>query len=272
MSRRIVPARRWHSDRNDAAARDSPGPTRYNITSMGKRVSRSLLDPFFFPLVIPLYRWLHIPRRFPPEGIILAGHIAAIAGAFGFAWSIEKWWGGLLAAAGVAANHAADMIDGTHARSTNQCRNGGELLDHFTDPLSFCYWVIGISVSVGRLDLALVCVICIYATAVLTNIRAKITGEFGLSAFGPTEFKTLLFINGLALSVAGLAMSHDPLRYERILRTALVWLWILSVVGVLQLLLNLVRAVREVNASGASADTTNWVLADRKLTDVTSRG
>ena len=89
----------------------------------------------------------------------------------------------ILTAIGVIGNHTADCIDGTHARRTGQCRNGGELLDHFTDPLSFAYWLVGIGVACGRLDLALVAVICLFAIAVLTNIKAKLIGEFTLAQF-----------------------------------------------------------------------------------------
>lgn len=166
------------------------------------RVSHSLLDPWLTAPLKRLYPRLLIPRKFPPEGIVLAGHACAIAGAIGFACSAKWWWGGLVAAAGVALNHFADLMDGTHARATNQCRNGGELLDHFTDPLSFSYWMIGIALAAGAAWWGVAAVLCIYATAVLTNIRAKITGEFALAAFGPTEFKTLLAAFGLAMSAA----------------------------------------------------------------------
>ena len=106
---------------------------------MSKRVSHSLLDPFIGPPIKALYPRLNIPAWFPPEGIVLAGHGLAIVGALGFAFATRNVWGGLCVAIGVAGNHFADCIDGTHARSTDQCRNGGELLDHFTDPLSFTY-------------------------------------------------------------------------------------------------------------------------------------
>ena len=118
------------------------------------RVSHSFLDPFIIPWVPRLYHALHIPPRVPPEAIIGAGHLIAIAAAFGFAYSTQWWWAAGVGALGVLGNHLADMVDGTHARRTNQCRNGGELLDHFTDPLSFSYWMIGISVSAVSQHLA----------------------------------------------------------------------------------------------------------------------
>ena len=119
---------------------------------MSKRISHSLLDPHIGPPIKRLYPMLRIPKWFPPEGIVLSGHVFAIVGAIGFAFSVSHFWGGILVAIGVAGNHFADCIDGTHARATNQCRNGGELLDHFTDPLSFAYWIFGWSWAVERLE------------------------------------------------------------------------------------------------------------------------
>ncbi len=219
---------------------------------MSQRISHSLLDPLIFPLVGRFYRALHLPKQLPPEAIVGGGHLLAIVGAFGFAFSTKVWWAALVAAAGVAGNHAADMIDGTHARRTGQCRNGGELLDHFTDPLSFSYWMVGLGVSCGRLDLALVSVIWIYATAVLTNIRAKMVGEFTLARIGPTEFKALLVF--YALGVAALT-AWTPLPPTAV---ALGTSWVLAAAGVLQLAINLVRSVRDVNRRGDKPDTNEW--------------
>ena len=115
----------------------------------------------------------------------------------GLALSTTHWAGGILAAAGIAGNHFADCIDGTHARATGQCRNGGELLDHFTDPLSFAYWLVGMGVACARIDLALVAVVILFAMAVLTNIKAKLIGEFTLAKYGPTEFKATLMGIGI---------------------------------------------------------------------------
>jgi phosphatidylglycerophosphate synthase len=145
---------------------------------MAKRVSHSQLDPWLTTPLRGLYPRLRIPSRLPPEAIVACGHIAAIVGAAGFSCSARWWWGGLLAALGVALNHTCDVLDGTHARATNQCRNGGELLDHFVDPLSFAYWAAGlssaaISHSLGAPWVGMARVAVIFATAVLTNIRAK---------------------------------------------------------------------------------------------------
>jgi archaetidylinositol phosphate synthase len=220
---------------------------------MSKRISHSLLDPMIGPRLKSLYPILRIPRSFPPEGIILIGHLLAILGAVGFAFSTQTWWGGLLAALGVVGNHTADCLDGTHARETGQCRNGGELLDHFTDPLSFAYWLVGIGIACGSLELALVAVICLFAIAVLTNIKAKLLGEFTLSRFGPTEFKALLVAFGIALSLL-VVKSQDLAQH-----TALTGMIALILVGLIQLPLQLVRAVKEVNRSGTEPDTSEWI-------------
>ncbi|MCC7423880.1 MAG: CDP-alcohol phosphatidyltransferase family protein [Planctomycetaceae bacterium] len=222
---------------------------------MSKRVSHSLLDPY---VTLPLkarYEWFRIPRWLPPEALVLMGHCGAIVAAFGLAWSTRSVWGGLVAAAGIAANHLCDVLDGTHARRTGQCRNGGELLDHFTDPLSFAYYLCGIAVACGRLDLGLAAVICLFATAVLTNIRAKLVGEFTLAPVGPTEFKTLLVAGSLALSaaMAGWFPTGNPAPFLATGFTGLV------AFGIIQLVVQLVRAVCEVNAKGKPADTTEWI-------------
>lgn len=220
---------------------------------MSQRISHSILDPY---LTIPAKRHYHrlgIPAWLPPEAIVGAGHACAIAGAVGLAFSTTTWWGGLLAAAGVIGNHYCDVFDGTHARATGQCRNGGELLDHFCDPLSFAYCLVGIAVSCGRLYLGLAAVIILFATAVLTNIKAKLTGEFTLAAFGPTEFKTLLAAYALVLAgcVAAGVSGIVP---------GVTWaLGALIVIGVIQLIHGLATGVREVNAHGRQADTTEWV-------------
>ena len=219
---------------------------------MSKRVSHSLLDPFYSRLIPGIYGFLRIPRQFPPEGIVLAGHLLAAIGGLGFALAGKYTFAGLLVVLGVAGNHIADMVDGTHARTTGQCRNGGELLDHFTDPLSFSYWMIGMSVAAKMPYVGIVCILCIYATAVLTNIRAKITGEFVLAKFGPTEFKTLLIIFGVVLFSANL---EEKGRGAYLVSAVLP---VLAVIGVVQLLWGLRVSVEDVNRNGSEPDTSEW--------------
>ena len=221
-----------------------------------QRVSYSLLDPYLTtPLKSKLYPLLPIPRWLPPECIVLTGHLSAIVAGFGLGQAAKHWWGGLLAAAGIAANHLADVLDGTHARRTNQCRNGGELLDHFVDPLSFSYYLCGLAVSCGRLDLGLAGVIVLYATAVLTSIKAKMIGVFAVSSFGPTEFKSLLVL--YAMAMAGMVGGVLPGNPEQ---ASLIFFIGLLAIGVLQLIINLWLSVLEVNRDGEAPDTTEWVI------------
>lgn len=218
------------------------------------RISRSVLDPW---LTVPLkscYSRLHLPASLPPEAIVVTGHLFAVAGAFGFAFAGEYSFAGAVAALGVALNHICDVLDGTHARRTGQCRNGGELLDHFVDPLSFAYWITGISVAADCLALGLAGVICLFATAVLTSIRAKLTGEFRLEQFGPTEFKTLLI--GLGLFQCGIGFGLVPAVSAA--QTALVFLSALLLTGAVSLIVSLFQAVRDVNSSQAAPDQSEW--------------
>ncbi len=141
---------------------------------------------------------------------------------------------------------------------------GGELLDHFVDPLSFSYWVAGMAYSADCLLLGIGGVIVIYATAVLTNIKAKMVGEFTLARFGPTEFKTLLVLFGLGMSalVGGLVSTPDVFTPEWAPRIAFWFLLLLFVAGLVQLKISLWHAVQEVNAKGQPADTTEWEIED----------
>lgn len=227
---------------------------------MSIRTSHSYLDPVLGPQLKKLYKVLPIPRRFPPEGIILIGHTLAILGSLGFAYSLSTWWGGILAALGVIGNHTADCLDGTHARSTNQCRHGGELLDHFTDPLSFAYWLVGLAVAVGRLDIGIAAVITLFAHAILTNIRAKLSDEFELGVFGPTEFKALLV--AMALGAGVLFNAGFPARVA----WGTITLASLTTLGLVLLLFELVTSVRKVNQSPRQIDTTEWQTRNRRPT------
>ncbi|HYO26601.1 MAG TPA: CDP-alcohol phosphatidyltransferase family protein [Lacipirellulaceae bacterium] len=231
---------------------------------MSKRVSYSWADPWLTLPLKGLYPRLGIPAWLPPEAIVACGHVAALGGAVGLALATRWWWAGWIAAAGVALNHVCDVLDGTHARATGQCRNGGELLDHFVDPLSFSYWSAGMAAAATADErlapwapwLGLAGVVVIYAMAVLTNIRAKMVGEFTLARFGPTEFKSLLVLLGVALAVV---MGGGDARWAPVVAGGV--LSALVVTGAGQLVAGLVRSVGEVNALGAAAaDTTEWVL------------
>jgi archaetidylinositol phosphate synthase len=96
-------------------------------------------------------------------------------------------------------------------------------------------------------------VICLFAIAVLTNIKAKLLGEFTLSHFGPTEFKSLLAIFGMVLSAVTFAQQGLAQHVALIGMTTLIG------VGLIQLPIQLVRAVKEVNRSGGEPDTSEWI-------------
>ena len=68
---------------------------------MSKRVSHSLLDPFYSRLIPGIYGFLRIPRQFPPEGIVLAGHLLAAIGGLGFALAGKYTFAGLLVVLGL---------------------------------------------------------------------------------------------------------------------------------------------------------------------------
>ncbi len=222
---------------------------------MSKRISYSLLDPYLTHPLKQLYTVKGLPTKLPPECVVLAGHLFAILAGIGFYFSAHYWWGGIIAALGVALNHWADVWDGTHARATNQCRNGGELLDHFLDPISFSWYLIGISLACGLQTLGTIAVICLMAMAVLTNIKAKMTGEFTLSTIGPTEFKTALVFTGIILSFA----HYFQLESTIIQKYLGIGFGVLTGFGVIQLVVNLIQSVKEVNTKGTKADTTEWV-------------
>lgn len=228
---------------------------------MPQRVSYSLLDPWISLPIKALYPRLPIPRKLPPEAIVGCGHLAAIVGAVGYAFStdMDTAVGGAVGALGVALNHTCDVIDGTHARATGQCRNGGELLDHFVDPLSFSYWTAGLAFAATAYVpwapwLGMAGVIVIYAMAVLTSIRAKMTGEFTLARFGPTEFKALLALFGVAQTTL------VSCGRESLAPAAAFWFAAtMTAAGLLQLAICLWTSVREVNALGAAPpDTNEW--------------
>lgn len=232
---------------------------------MSRRVSHSLLDPTIGPQLKSLYPLLRIPRRFPPEGIVLIGHGFAIAGAIGFAFSTQAWWGGILGCLGVIGNHTADCLDGTHARSTGQCRNGGELLDHFTDPLSFAYILIGLAIGCQQLELGLAALCVLFSLAVLTNIKAKMTGEFTLSAIGPTEMKAALALFGIVLTSITVATSAGSLA----MTTLSIAYGSLVLAGVVILLNQLITSIAQVNKCKANVDTAEWVTRDQLKTSQT---
>jgi len=120
--------------------------------------------------------------------------------------------------------------------------------------LSFSYWIAGYGVAMEHLEMALAGVIILYATAVLTSIKAKMIDEFTLARFGPTEFKMLLALFGLAMMAMAL-VGVEPADRRMV---ALGFFALLLVIGVVQLLVGLGVAVYRVNICGAVPDSTEW--------------
>ena len=100
--------------------------------------------------------------------------------------------------------------------------------------------MVGLSISCNRLDLGLVAVLILYATALLTSIRAKIVGEFSLARFGPTEFKAILALYALAIAIV---TAIGPGQIDTPQRVALGWLTFLLVVGLIQLVINFINVI-----------------------------
>lgn len=219
------------------------------------RISHSLLDPYLTTPLRAWYPFLALPKRLPPEAIVIAGHVCGVLAAISLAlspsWSLLAVFAGLF----VVGHHLCDIFDGQHARATGQCRHGGELLDHFLDPLSISYLVLGWAWAAGTPALAIPGVLVVMGTAVLTNIKAKLGGAFELSRLGPTEFKAFMACMPIA---AGIGLTFAPAITQQVL-----W-WTLAAMtaaAVLRLPFELVAAVRDVNRSDKAIDTTEWINA-----------
>ena len=88
--------------------------------------------------------------------------------------------------------------------------------------------------------------------------QSQMIGEFTLAQFGPTEFKTLLSIYGLALTVM-LFSGSGAVAAETVARC---FFGTLIVFGVVQLTVNLWLAIRQVNQHRVPPDTSEWVTAE----------
>lgn len=219
------------------------------------RVSHSLLDPYLTTPLRGFYPLLSLPRRLPPESIVLMGHACAIAAAVALAFSIQLPWLGALAGLFVVAHHLCDVFDGQHARATNQCRHGGELLDHFLDPLSISYLVVAWAFAAGTPAWAIPGVLIVMATAVLTNLKAKLGAAFELPRLGPTELKAGLAILSFVAAIG--AQIAPP-----VTQSVLQWLLIgVTLAAGLRLPIEIASAVNAVNKSDTEVDQTEWVNA-----------
>jgi len=212
------------------------------------KVTEGIIDKYFF-FIAPgerVYRMLHIPRWLPPEAIVILGFLFSVAAAFGFSYAHLHPHAALLASLFVYGNMVSDYMDGRHARATGQCRNGGEILDHFFDPLSFAVIVIGIGASVNRLDLAIGSVLGIYGNAALVFQEAMIMTVLTLKKVGPNEAR-LLFM-GYGVLVWWLKSEAVTVNF----------LYVSAALSLGQLVIELVRTVNRVNRDGPPPDNTPW--------------
>ena len=216
---------------------------------MPARVTHSLLDPYVTTPARAWYPRLRLPRRLPPEAIVLFGNASAAGAAACLAASPGRPWAGLLGAGLVLLYHFADVFDGQHARATGQCRNGGELLDHFCDPVSLSLLCAGWARAGGAFEWSAAAAILVMGKGLLENLKAKLGANFEVGRFGPTELK--FAFAGLLAATA--AMPADTAR------AMLFWTFAAALaVAWLAFPLEIAAAVRAVNRSGHEADTSEW--------------
>eukprot|EP00013_Stygamoeba_regulata_P018273 CAMPEP_0177678536 /NCGR_PEP_ID=MMETSP0447-20121125/29062_1 /TAXON_ID=0 /ORGANISM="Stygamoeba regulata, Strain BSH-02190019" /LENGTH=241 /DNA_ID=CAMNT_0019187547 /DNA_START=252 /DNA_END=977 /DNA_ORIENTATION=+ len=237
-----------------------PRATQNTGTDKGMKVSYSIVD-LYFRYVLPgerVYRALRIPKWVWPEAIVFTGFFFSCLAGLSFSCAVTSAWGGALAALFVYGNLIADHMDGRHARATNQCTNGGEILDHFFDPLSFSVITIGIAYAVGRLDLALLTVLGIYGNVSTVFQEAKITGTLALKTVGPAEARILFMTFGLVTSYLQHAYGQD---YAASFVTS--FLVFTGVLTLGQMSVELFRTVRRVNREGPPPDCSPWKVGNQ---------
>jgi len=152
-------------------------------------------------------------------------------------------------------------MDGRHARTTGQCRNGGELLDHFFDPLSFSVIIIGFGVAVNQPYLALLTVLGIYCNVAIVFQEAMIMGTLTLKVIGPNEARVLYMFAGLVQSTvvySGLPGHVVPLGM----------LVVATLLSVVQTIVELYKTVEKVNKYGPEPDNDGWIRHEKTLSGV----
>eukprot|EP01098_Paradermamoeba_levis_P006783 TRINITY_DN2825_c0_g1_i1.p1 TRINITY_DN2825_c0_g1~~TRINITY_DN2825_c0_g1_i1.p1 ORF type:complete len:256 (+),score=73.77 TRINITY_DN2825_c0_g1_i1:875-1642(+) len=226
-----------------------------------QKVSEGIVDTYFF-FICPgekFYKWLNIPSSFPPEGIVLLGFAFSALAAFFFAYSTTVPICGLLAALCVYGNFVSDYMDGRHARSTGQCRNGGELLDHFFDPLSFSVVITGVGYAVGRLDLSLAVTIGIYGNVAIVFQEAMIMGVLTLKSIGPNEARLLYIFLGILQTCSMAFKWFSPTFFPYAL------LYTSALLSLGQMVVELINTVNRVNKFGPPPDNEGWIRNEKKL-------
>jgi len=231
----------------------------------GGKVSVGLVDNYLYFLCPgqPTYERLNIPTWVPPECIVLSGFAFACLAALSFSFATTYSVAGLFAAFFVYCNFVSDYMDGRHARTTNQCRNGGELLDHVMDCHSFAAIAVGIAASVGRLDLALVQLVTIYGSALTVFQEAMMLKTLTLQAIGPNEARFLYILIGLLLPACLTFASSGAAE------TAVVgFLYGTNCLSAFQLVNELIHTINRVNKFGPPPDVTPWVRSRDALPEL----
>lgn len=154
---------------------------------------RSLLLPLYKRFVVdPLLPV--IPRSLHPNVITHVGHVVnALGVAVLVASPARPAWTYLAAMAAVQLYVFCDNADGGHARRTQQCSPGGELLDHGLDLLNVTYIAIVAALAIGATApwTAAIAIVLPLACA-LTYWEQGETGLFSLGALNQIESAMVL--------------------------------------------------------------------------------
>lgn len=203
-----------------------------------------------------VYKFLRIPAWIPPEAIVLLGFAFSCAAGYAFSIAPHNPTFALLAILAVYGNLLADHMDGRHARATGQCRNGGEILDHFFDPLSFSVITVGLAYGVNRLDLAIVTILGIYGNVSTVFQEAKMLQRLTLKTVGPAEARFLFMSFALSLYFI---FTYQGEQQAVWFQTA--FLYGTGVLTLGQMVIELIRTVDRVNREGPPPDNRPWVVA-----------
>lgn len=225
--------------------RNNPKPT--------LKISSSRIDARLVPIVRGFYAAHPIPSRVPPELIVISGHLVALIAGLSLALSTRAWWWGVIGAVCVFLNQITDMLDGTHARATGQCRNSGDLLDHFLDPLSYAYWVIGIGVAADSIALVIPALLLLYSFITLTYILQRMTGELRIPRLGSTEYRFFIVLYGIISALICAILGESVA-----IRVAFYSLLAMMISYFLELVLQLRKSIKRVDTEFKLQDVDAW--------------
>ena len=129
----------------------------------------------------------------------MQGNFFAILASFCLA-NIPEYSGlGFVAAFSVVLNYFFDLIDGHHARTTNQCTNSGEFLDTTLDNLTYCFLFMGLAVAANMWFLGMLITYCFFITAMAGKYRRDLFRKTTIGYFGPAEIRTIFIMISLIM-------------------------------------------------------------------------